>query len=164
MINYQRKAFSMLTALFVIMIMSAIAAMVLSLTSKVIVETTAQYHREQAALLAKSYTEYAIMAVMSNDRNATGSDCIEDIDARIGPDVNNGKGYLVNTRIAYIADSNTRVSTCAATRILDDSGITTTESALNVIIDVYVRYKDPDHPYLSTTPWFTYHKRTLQKI
>ena len=162
MMDYQRKAFSMITALFVIMIMSAIAATVVSLTSKTIVETTAQYHREQAALLAKSYTEYAIMAVMSNDRNAT--DCIEDIDGRIGPDVNNGKGYLVNTRIAYIADSNARVSTCAATRILHDSGIDTTESALNVIIDVYVRYKDPDHPYLSTTPWFTYHKRTLQKI
>lgn len=163
MIHNQRKAFSMLTAIFVIVIMSAIGIMVMSLTGKIIKETTTQYQREQAVLLAKSYTEYAIMAVMSNDRNDTAgvNDCIEDIDGRIGADVNNGQGYLINTRIAYIADSNARVGTCAGTRILDDSGITTPESALNIIIDVYVRYRDPDNSF---APWVTYHRRTLQKI
>ena len=158
----QRKAFSMLTAIFVIVLMSTVAMLVMSLTGKIVKETTAQYQKEQAVLLSKSYTEYAIMAVMSNDRNAT--DCIENIDGRIGADVNNGQGYLINTRIAYIADSNARVGTCAATRILDDSGITTAESALSVIVDVYVRYRDPDHPTVSTAPWVTYHRRTLQKI
>ena len=162
MMHTQRKAFSMLTAIFVIVLMATVAMLVTSLTGKIVKETTAQYQKEQAVLLSKSYTEYAIMSVMSNDRNAT--DCIENIDGRIGADVNNGQGYLVNTRIAYIADSNARVGTCAATRILDDSGITTTESALSVIIDVYVRYRDPDHPTLSTAPWVTYHRRTLQKI
>ncbi len=164
MIGKQRKAFSMITAIFIIVLMSAVASMVMSLTGKMIHETTTQYHREQAALLAKSYTEYAILAVMSNDRNATGNDCIEDIDGRIGDDVNNGEGYLINTRIAYITDSNARVSTCAGTRILYDTGITTVESALNVVVDVYVKYKDPDHPTVSTAPWITYHRRTLQKI
>jgi len=162
MMHAQRKAFSMLTAIFVIVLMSTVAMLVMSLTGKIVKETTAQYQKEQAVLLSKSYTEYAIMAVMSNDRNAT--DCIENIDGRIGNSVNNGQGYLINTRIAYIADSNARVGTCAATRILDDSGITTAESALSVIIDVYVRYRDPDHPTVNTAPWVTYHRRTLQKI
>ncbi len=142
--------------------MATVAMLVTSLTGKIVKETTAQYQKEQAVLLSKSYTEYAIMSVMSNDRNDTS--CIENIDGRIGNNVNNGQGYLVNTRIAYIADSNARVGTCAATRILDDSGITTAESALSVIIDVYVRYRDPDHPTVSTAPWVTYHRRTLQKI
>ncbi len=162
MMHTQRKAFSMLTAIFVIVLMATVAMLVMSLTGKIVKETTAQYQKEQAVLLSKSYTEYAIMAVMSNDRNAT--DCIENINGRIGASVNNGQGYLINTRIAYIADSNARVGTCAATRILDDSGITTAESALSVIIDVYVRYRDPDHPTVSTAPWVTYHRRTLQKI
>ncbi len=160
----QRKAFSMLTAIFVIVLMSTVAMLVMSLTGKIVKETTAQYQKEQAVLLSKSYTEYAIMAVMSNDRNDSTLDCIENIDGRIGANVNNGQGYLINTRIAYIADSNARVGTCAATRILYDSGITTAESALSVIIDVYVRYRDPDHPTVSTAPWVTYHRRTLQKI
>lgn len=162
MMYTQRKAFSMLTAIFVIVLMSTVAMLVMSLTGKIVKETTAQYQKEQAVLLSKSYTEYAILAVMSNDRNAT--DCIENIDGRIGANVNNGQGYLINTRIAYIADSNARVGTCPATRILYDSGITTVESALSVIIDVYVRYKDPDHPSIGSAPWVTYHRRTLQKI
>ncbi len=168
MMHNQRKAFSMLTAIFVIVLMATVAILVMNMSGKIIKETTAQYQKEQAALLAKSYTEYAIMAVMSNDRNTTGNDCIEDIDGRIGDDVNNGEGYLVNTRVAYISDSNARVSTCAATRILDDDGITTAESALSIIVDVYVRYRDPDHPNIGTAPasvpWLTYHRRTLQKI
>ena len=162
MMNMQRKAFSMVTAIFVIILMATVAVLVLNMAGKIVKETTAQYQKEQAVLLAKSYTEYAIMAVMSNDRNA--SDCIENIDGRIGASVNTGEGYLVNTRIAYIADNNARVGTCAATRILDDSGITTPESALSIIVDVYVRYRDPDHPNIANAPWITYHRRTLQKI
>ncbi len=162
MMYKQQKAFSMITAIFVIVLMSSIAMLVMSMSSKIIKSTTAQYHREQAVLLAKSYTEYAIMAVMSNARVA--NDCIEDINGDVGADVANGLGYRVETRIAYIADGNARVVTCDATRILDDSGILTEASALNVIIDVYVRYKDPDHTTIATSPWITYHRRTLQKI
>ena len=164
----QRKAFSILTAIFVIVIMATVAVLVLNMSGKIVKETTAQYQKEQAMLLAKSYTEYAILAVMSNDRNATGNDCIENIDGSIGANPDDGRGYLVNTEIAYISDSNARVSTCDATKILDDSGITTAESALNIIVDVYVRYRDPDHPNITTAPntvpWVTYHRRTLQKI
>lgn len=162
MMYTQRKAFSMLTAIFVIVLMATVAGLVMSMTGKIVKETTSQYQKEQAALLAKSYTEYAILAVMSNDRNAT--DCIENIDGRIGTSVDNGQGYLINTRVAYISDTNARVGTCAATRILHDSGITTAGSALNIIVDVYVRYRDPDHPNIASAPWLTYHRRTLQKI
>ena len=166
MMHTQRKAFSMLTAIFVIVLMATVAMLVMNLSGKIVKETTAQYQKEQATLLAKSYTEYAIMAVMSNDRNAT--DCIENIDGRIGASVNTGQGYLINTRVAYISDNDatngSSVSTCAATRILNSSGITTPESALNIIVDVYVRYRDPDHPNIASAPWVTYHRRTLQKI
>lgn len=175
MMRTQRKAFSMITAIFVIVLMATVAILVMNLSGKIVKETTAQYQKEQSVLLAKSYTEYAIMAVMSNDRNATGNDCIENINGFIGDDaasVNNGEGYLIDTRIAYISDNDatngSSVSTCTAERILDSSGIFTPESALNIIVDVYVRYRDPDHPNIVTAPltvpWVTYHRRTLQKI
>ena len=164
-----QKAFSILTALFIIIIMSTVGVLVFNLSGNTVRSTTEQYQKEQAMLLAKSYTEYAIMAVMSNDRNSTGLDCIEDIDGRIGDDVNNGEGYLIETRIAYIADSEIRIVTCSDTRKLNKAGgtfypVITPESALNILVDVYVKYKNPDHPDVSNSPWMTYHRRTLQKI
>ena len=172
MMQTQRKGFSMLTAIFMIVLMATVAILVMTLSGKIVKETTAQYQKEQAALLAKSYTEYAIMAVMSNDRNATGNDCIENIDGSIGDNVITGQGYLINTEVSYISDNDatngSSVSTCDPISILNTSGITTPESALNIIVDVYVRYRDPDHPKMSTVPndvpWVTYHRRTLQKI
>jgi type II secretory pathway pseudopilin PulG len=157
-----RAAFSMVTSLIVIVLMSTVAIYVLSTSAKMVKETTAQYQREQAMLLAKSYTEYAIMAVTANDRNNTSTNyCLEDIEGQAGGDPDKGEGYKIETRIAYIG--NSIISQCAATRQLG-SITEATRSPLNVIVDVYVRYKDPDHPDASAAPYITYHKRTLQKI
>lgn len=158
---HQRPAFSMVTAIFVIVIMAVAAQLVLGLSGKLVKETTTQFQREQALLLAKSYTEFAVMAVTANDRNETGVNCLTDIDANnIIRDEDNG-GYQTRIRIAYIG--NGEVATCPATRVLS-SGVITPETPLNIIIDVYVEYKDFDHHDISNAPWITYHKRTLQKI
>jgi len=155
----QRQAFSMFVAIAVIIIMATIGVLIMSISGKMVRETTAQYQREQAALLAKSYTEYAIMAVMANDRKT--SNCLEDIDATIGTP-NSGNGYKIETRIAYIGTA-TEVGTCAATRVFDNT-VSNPETPLSIIVDVYVKYKEPDHPAAAAAPFITYHKRTLQKI
>lgn len=166
MMNRQREAFSMITAVFLILIMATIAAFIFSLSGKIIKETTNQYQKEQAVLIAKSYTELAIMAVMANDRNGTSS-CISDVDGVVGPAgaSANGRGYRVRTRIGFIGP-NGDIGSCFAVRQLDDS---VSGNELNIIVDVYVDYKDINHPNLdtantNTTPWITYHRRTLQKI
>jgi len=165
MMQTQRKAFSLLVAISVIVIMATVAMLVMNTTGKITRGTTTQYQKEQAVLLAKSYTELAIMSVMSNDRNNTyssGNDCIENINGVIGPSGSstNGEGYRVRTRIAYIGDN--RFGTCSGTRVLSNS-VVTPESSLNIIVDVYVEYKELDHPS-ANPPWITYHRRTLQKI
>lgn len=154
-IYIQRKAFSMLTAIFVIIIMGSVGAMVMSLSGKIVKETTDQFQREQAMLLAKSYTEYAIMAVMANDR--TNGNCLNTIngDDIIRPETNGG--FEVRAHIAYISNNSGNVNGC--NRIFSDAAVTQ-RSPLNIIIDVYVRYQDFDEPNLR----LTYHKRTLQKI
>ena len=158
----QRKAFSMITAIVVIVLMSMVGMAVISLSGKMVRETTAQYQREQSMLLAKSYTEYAIMAVTANDRNNTSSNyCLEDIDGQVGNDPDAGDGYKIETRIAYIGNSS--ISQCASTRRLG-SITETTRSPVNIIVDVYVKYKEPDHPDADSAPYIVYHKRTLQKI
>ena len=156
-----RLAFSMLTAIVVIVLMSTVAMFVMNISSKLTRETTAQFQREQAMLYAKSYTEYAIMAVTANDRNATTGSCLSNIDGTIGSP-KFGTGYKIEVRLAYLGH-NSEVSDCAGTRILDDN-VTTAESPLNIMVDVYVKYKEPDHPNPTLAPYIIYHKRTLQKI
>ena len=162
----QRKAFSMVTAIFIMVLMSAVAVMVMGTSGKIIKATTAQFQREQAMLLAKSYTEYAIMAVMSNDRAGTGQ-CINTITSNdIFNPIANG-GYNATVEIAYISNGSAAapagdgvndVNGC--TRILSDAA-TTPESSLNIMVDVYITYQDLDNINNQT---LTYHRRSLQKI
>ncbi|MCF6207454.1 MAG: type II secretion system protein [Sulfurovum sp.] len=161
----QREAFSMVTAIIVIVIMATVAILIMNLSGNTVKETTAQYHREQAMLLAKSYTEYAIMAVMANGRT---TNCLTDIDGQVKIDesstvtVANGNGYQIRVRIAYIGETS-EISTCktaAAVRVFSDT-VTTLKTPMSIIVDVYVEYKDPEN---TNGGWITYHKRTLQKI
>ncbi|EIF50968.1 hypothetical protein [Sulfurovum sp. AR] len=150
----KRNAFSLLTALFVIVLMATVAMLVMNMTGKMVKETTTQYQREQAALLAKSYTEYAIMAVTANDRT---TNCLSDIDGTVGSNPANGNGYRIRARIAYIGH-NAEVGTCST---VFSNSVNEANSPLNIIVDVYVEYKEADN---TSAPWVTYHKRTLQKI
>ena len=165
MITKQREAFSMITAIFVIVIMATVGILVNSMTGKVIKETTTQYRKEQAVLLAKSYTEFAIMAVTANDRT---NECIENINGNnIIANDSSGQGYQVDTRIYYIGNGTTaNLGSCAASRVLAND-VTTDGSDLQIIVDVYVRYKDldkVDSGLSDNNDWITYHRRTLQKI
>jgi len=145
-----RKAFSMLTAIAVIVVISAIGGFILSLSGKMVSETTAQFQREQSMLLAKSFTEYAIMAVTANEQNS--SNCLNTITSDI-------TFYNIEVDISYIG------------RDLDNScnniiskDVKTEKSPLSIIVDVYVRYQIPDDPRGASAPYITYHKRTIQKI
>jgi hypothetical protein len=158
MIAKHRKAFSMLTAIIVIVLMATVAIYIMNLSGKMVKETTIQYQREQAMLLAKSYTEYAIMAVMANDRNSSAEPCLYTIKGDIGSSPSTGDGYRARVHLSYIGTSS-EVGTCGG-RILSQA-VTTATTPLTVLIDVYIDYKDPDN---TAGKWRTYHQRTLQKI
>ena len=158
MILKQRKAFSMLTAIFIIVLMSSVAALVMGTAGKIVKETTTQYQKEQAVLLAKSYTELAIMAVSANaDRSITN--CLETVNGDFAGGIDNPGGYSVTTEISYIF-SNTVTQACNAPHVLTATG-NSDKNATNIIVDVYVNYKDLDN--VNDTN-ITYHRRTLQKI
>lgn len=154
----QRAAFSLITAIFVIVLMSTVAVYIFNLSGKMIKGTTTQFQREQAMLYAKSYTEYALMSVMANDRNTTGVNCLYTINSNIGSDPSNGNGYRARVHLQYIG-STLEVGTCGG-RILSQA-VTTELTPLTVMIDVYIDYKDLDD---INGQWRTYHKRSLQKI
>ncbi len=153
---HTREAFAMITAIFVIVIMATVGALVMGTSGKIVKTTTAQYQHEQAILYAKSYTEYAVMAVTAHSRAAN---CIKTINGKIGDDPVNGAGYRVRTQIAYIGRP-AEIGNCAATRRLSSTFIFNGNTPLTLIIDAYVDYKDPDN----TAQWRTVHRRTVQKI
>ena len=142
-----RKAFSMITAIIVIVLMATVGTFILNLSGKMVKGTTAQFQREQSMLLAKSYTEYAIMAVMANDRNNTT--CLNTINAVVD-------NYTIRADISYILDAP--VATC---NTVLSSAVVTPNSPLNIIVDVFISYPDLDHPDDMN---MTYHRRSLQKI
>ena len=152
-----RKAFSMLTAIFIIVLMATVAAFIMNLSGKMVQETTTQFQREQSVLLAKSYTEYAILAVTANEHNT--SNCLNNITGGYGDDGSGNNIYNIDVNISYIGYSNLH----ANCRTLSNS-VVTPKSPLNIIVDVFVSYKDLDHPDGASAPDITYHRRSLQKI
>ena len=153
-----RKAFSMLMAIFIIVLMATVAAFIMNLSGKMVKGTTAQFQREQSMLLAKSYTEYAIMAVTANEHNS--SNCLNTITGAYGVDGSGNDIYSINVDISYIG--NNLDASC--TRKLNTNAIVTPKSPLNIIVDVFVSYKELDHPLGASAPNITYHRRSLQKI
>ena len=153
-----RKAFSILTAIFIIVLMATVAAFIMNLAGKMVKETTTQFQREQAVLIAKSYTEYAILAVTANEHNS--SNCLNNITGGYGDDGSGNYVYNVDVNISYIG--NNLDGSCS--RILNTNAITTPKSPLNIILDVFVSYKDIDNPAGASAPDITYHRRSLQKI
>jgi|GEM_PF-289951 type II secretory pathway pseudopilin PulG len=170
-----RDGFAMITAIFVIVIMATVSMFILDISGKMVKETTYQYRRAQAKLLAQSYTELAILAASKYNRS-TNSNCVETIHSIVNgidplatPNWSGSveNGYEVNTTIYYIGNN----LPCSATHILNSDIIAGNkyqtlgrpDQISSIIVDVLVRYKDPDTPS-SSTQWISYRRRSLQKI
>ncbi|NEW60101.1 type II secretion system protein [Sulfurovum sp. bin170] len=159
----QKKAFSMVTAIFVIFVMSSVTMLIMNITGKTVKATTHQYQKEQAQLLARSYTELAILYVIHYDRTAT-PDCLQTITDHFGGAGANG--YDIRINIQYIGNSTllngcgTTIAPWAAT----DVGF---NSSISIVIDTFVTYKDFDDPSALVANGdrnITFHRRTLQKL
>ena len=167
-----RKAFSMITAVFMMMMMASISVVVFDTAGKVTESTTGQYRQEQSMLLAKSYTEFAVLAIQENNMS-NGTGCLKTITADIDSlnglansgGLGRGEGYQIEIDISYIGLSP--AITCTLGHFL---GATTTPNSVSALIDVYVRYHDLSvvdalaGTASSSDPWVTYHRRTLQKL
>jgi type II secretory pathway pseudopilin PulG len=165
-----KKAFSMVTAIFVIVIMAVVSSLIMNMSSKTLKATTVQYQKEQATLLARSYTELAIMYVLHYDRNTTVS-CLETISDHFGPA--SPDGYDIKMNLYYIGNS-TLLSGCNNTLepVTGTNGTWTNnfsqfDKTISLVVDTYVSYKDYDDPSALASVMdrnITYHRKTLQKL
>ncbi len=164
-----RKGFSMLMAIAVIVIVATISVLVLNLSGKMVTGTEAKFRQEQAALLARSYAELAVLSVI--DQNIS-SNCITDINSTVDNIVPNGaagaagsqSNYYVNVHITYLGNN---LTACNSTDVLNSSAISTDYNTSSpqglaaILIDVYVSYQDTG---ITPDSNITYHLRKLSKI
>ena len=161
-----RDGFSMLVAIFVIVMLSLVASYIFFASNTTTKTGTIQYQAEQAKLYARSFTEYAILAASGNGDRNTSAKCISTINSTIGTTPATGQGYQITVHLTYIGNSR-YISSCANKAAeLSDADIDT----LSVIVDVYVRYKDYQQVAVAApedkakVPWITYHRRSIQKL
>jgi hypothetical protein len=125
----------------------------LSSTTETAQRTTNTYINEQAQLLAKSATEYAVLRVSGFDRAAG---CLPGFNAQY-PDAINPI-FDINVTIQYFGFGNGCAPLFVAPYAI--GSIQTPESNGTMLIDVYVQ----DNANLHFSEPIRYHRRTLQKL
>lgn len=143
-----RKGFSLLTALIFLILIATISALSISLSTQSVKQTSDIFLKNQAELLLRSGTEFALLAMSGHDYSAN---CLNEVNIRY-PD-STEYTHDINITLGYIGSG--LPATC--NQILDNN-LDTDESNRTVIIDTVVT----SNPTLSTEP-IRLHRRTIQK-
>ena len=149
-----RKGMAMIIAIAFLVVVATLMALMLNLTTQTSHRTQHLYFNEQAQLLAKSATEFAILAISGHDR-AGLTDCLQTITSQFP--AGGTPFFNINTTIRYIGLGNA-VGTCETNSFVDT--IATAQSQGTVLIDVYVTSIEGN---LNLGETISYHRRTLQK-
>ncbi|MDH4944561.1 hypothetical protein [Sulfurimonas sp. C5] len=144
-----RNGMAMIMAIFVIVIISTILALSLRLSSQGVQRTTDLYLYEQATILSRSATEYA-MSVLSK---------VNPCSLNSIPSFRYNNTYDINISTNYIPFNGSDCDTNATAIGAVFANTTTEESDGTVIIDVTVT----GNPAGTTEP-IKYFRRTIQKL
>ena len=140
----QRGGFAMIMAITVIVIVATIMALSLSLTTQTVKKTTDLYLYEQAVLLSKSATEYALLKI-AQDGPCTHTNDLTGFSDPSGL-------YTIDIRLKYI---HTATDSCLAADMY--TTVKTPAQSGSVLMDVTVSTN------VGTEP-IRYFRRTLQKL
>ena len=141
---------AMIMAIAFLVIIAGMLATMLNMTATTSKRTEHVYFTEQAQLLAKSATEFALLAISGHDRVATGT-CVDSTTSTF-PAAN--PYFNINTTIRHIGMGGI----CPNNNYIPI--INTQQSRGTVLIDVYVSSIDAN---LNIGETIRYHRRTIQK-
>jgi len=145
-----KRAMAMIMAIMVIVVLSTIMALSLRLSSQTTKQTTDIYLQEQAALLTKSATEFALLQISLN--NSPSDPChVQQLNFQ-------QDFYDVNISVKYSYTSYPSTTLCP--NDIRFAPITTAEQNGSVLLDVAVSVNDGN---ISTEP-IRYFRRTIQKL
>lgn len=143
-----RRGFTLIAAIFFVVIASSICMLALSIATTSVRQNSEIYLREQSELVARAATEYAVLAVLSNDFYKAGAVCIGDKNNPIKGEF--GELFTFEVFVKYFGD----MGVCSG-----DAVAVTGLNQGTVLLDVFVSPK----PGKATNP-INFHKRTLQKL
>jgi hypothetical protein len=150
----KKHGFAMIMAIGVIMIIATIMALSLSMTRETGKRTTDLYLYEQAVLLSKSASEYALLIIAQNGPCHTNV-----ANLNFTPDLNGNNVFNVNITLRYsYTNADATAGGCAAANRF--ATVTAPEQSGSVLMDVTVSVNDPS---LATEP-IRYFRRTIQKL
>ena len=145
-----RKGIAMIVAIAFLLITAVLMAIMVNMTALTTKRTTDIFFQEQAHLLAKSATEFVLLAISGHNRGTGAqSDCVTSINIQYPDAVT--PFYDINTTIRYIGLD------CSANSLV--STISTPESNGTIIVDTYVTTT----PTVNLTEPVRFHRRTMQK-
>ncbi len=150
-----KKGFGLITAIIFIVLLSTLGALALSLSTKSIKQTSDIYLQTQAELLAKSATEYAILAISAHDIDTTGN-CLRTINA-FYPTQNNPM-FNITMNIRYFGTGFPGGCNVPANPALMEDNVLNANSNRLVQIDTVVTSANG----ISTEP-IRFYKRTIQR-
>ena len=148
-----RRGFTLIAAIFFVVIASSICMLALSIATTSVKQNSEIYLREQSELVARAATEYAILAIISNDFGIT---CL----GNESKDENNDKPikgefgdlFTFKVYVKYFGDMGEACKDKEAVIVKGPNQGT-------VLLDVFVSSK----PGKAINP-INFHKRTLQKL
>ncbi len=153
-----RRGIAMIMAIMVIVVLATIMALMLQMTATTSKQTLNDYLHEQAILLTRSATEYALLRISGTNR-ALG--CLTTLNTTYAP---SGPAlYDINMSWQYIglsAGNGNNECTPAQSYILN-ANVNDADSKGSIILDVIVTARADQN--LTTEP-IRYHRRTLQKL
>ncbi len=147
-----RRGFGLITAIVIMITVATLMTLMIGLSSTSVKVTLDLYLKEQAELLSRSATEYALLAISGHDNSV---DCIQNINIAY-PQAD--PTHEANVTIWYIG----RGLPALCTNILPNgaNNIDTNESNLTVIIDTVVSVNQAN---TGITEPIRVHRRTIQK-
>ncbi len=164
--QHTRSGFAMIMAIFFMIVIATLLSYMLSSTTETAKRTTNTYVNEQAQLLAKSATEYAILRVSGIPRTVAAP-CLLDFSSEYYGQVPDPSVvdplFDIKITVNYFGftDACAPLFVDAAFPNKVIGSIDTPESNGTMMIDVYVT-NNPNGLKLSEP--IRYHRRTLQKL
>lgn len=149
MSTIKRKGFAMIMAIFVVVLVAAGGALLLSNAARGSKSISDNYLRAQAELLAQSATEYALMRAQDVNTSAVGNPCLNQLNITAN-DASGSAMFDINVSLAYSFEG---AAAAGCTSLANNTG-----KATMVLIDATVR----DHNL--GTEEIRVQKRSWQKL
>lgn len=148
-----RRGFTLIAAIFFVVIASSICMLALSIASTSVKQNSEIYLREQSELVARAATEYAMLAIISNDFSTT---CLGNQSENASEDnpISGKFGDLFTFKV-YVKYFGDMGDACEN----KDAVIVKGANQGTIMLDVFVSSK----PGKASNP-INFHKRTLQKL